>query len=314
MRSPRKTSVRQRRTKTHIRQIHSTDLEDLLSLAREASRRPHLDMEWLRYHTEADLTCLPALCLIAVKEQRIVGFCFGCMRDRKGIAKLFGVETAHRRAGIASALFEEMESRFRERGATKVTVGGVAPNYFCPGVSIHSTAALSFLLQQGYKTDRQTRVDMTVDLQAADLGTAEVEARLAKDGILLRRAGKDEVEGVAAFVERQFSAIWRAEVESSDRFHPLPLFVALKDSQCIAFAAYDVTGRGRFGPTGTHFHYRRRGIGSALLKKCLESMQTRGDDRAEIGWAGPIDYYAGTVGAHIQEAYWMFHKMLNQDF
>lgn len=147
---------------------------------------------------------------------------------------------------------------------------------------------------------------MTVDLQAADLGTAEVEARLVKDNILLRQAGRDKVEGVAAFVERQFSTIWRAEVETSHRFHPSPSFVALKDSQCIAFAAYDVTGSGRFGPTGTHSHYRRRGIGSALLKKCLESMQARGEDfdtlcdrtlidtqsvkTAGIGWAGPIDY------------------------
>ncbi|MFP3895840.1 MAG: hypothetical protein ACLFV5_03220 [Anaerolineales bacterium] len=41
-------------------------------------------------------------------------------------------------------------------------------------------------------------------------------------------------------------------------------------------------------------------------------MRTRGDNRAEIGWAGPIDYYARTVGAHIHRSYWLFDKVLEQ--
>lgn len=216
----------------------------------------------------------------------------------------------YRRTGIASALFEEIEGRSREQGVSKITVGGVAPNYFCPGVPLCHTAAISFLLQRGYETDRRTRVDLIVDLQAADLDTASVEAGLAEDGILLRRAGEDKIEEVATFVERHFSAIWCAEVEDSSRFHPPPLFVALKEDRYVAFAAYDVTGISRFGPTGTHPRYRHQGIGSALLKRCLQSMRVRGDDTAEIGWAGPIDYYARLVSARIHKAYWTFHKML----
>jgi len=311
-----------------VRHMCPEDLRSLLPLAQKVSCRPYVDVEWLRYHTVDDSTCPPELCLVAQGDQKVLGFCFGCLRGGDGVIKLFGVAATHRRAGIASTLFGEMESRFRKYGISKVTVGGVAPNYFCPGVPVHSTAALSFLLRQGYETDRKTRVDMTVDLQSPELDTADVEAKLAKDGITLQRAAEDEIETVAAFARQHFSREWGVEVEASGRFHPPPLFVALKHGRCIAFAAYDVTGTSRFGPTGTHPRYRRRGIGSALLKKCLQSMRTWGDDfdkpcdhtvidtqsikTAEIGWVGPIGYYARAVGARVHRAYWIFHKKLNQ--
>ncbi|MFP3895841.1 MAG: GNAT family N-acetyltransferase [Anaerolineales bacterium] len=208
--------------KCNLRQVRSKDCQSILPLAQQASGRLCLDVEWLRYHTQDDPTCLPETCLVAAREQQIVGFCFGCLRGGHGVIKLFGVAAAHRRAGIASAIFEEMEARFYERGASKVVVGGVAPNYFCTGVPVRDTAAVSFLLQRGYETDRKSRVDMTVDLRAADLDTADVEAELAGDGILLRRATDDEIEEVAAFVERHFSTIWRAEVEASSRFRLPP--------------------------------------------------------------------------------------------
>ena len=296
----------------HMRQMRSTDLEDVLPLVQETKCSPQFDVDWLRYQTVGDLTCPSDLCLLAESETGIVGFCFGCLRGGRGVIKLFGVAAPRRRAGIASALFEEMESRFRQRGASRATVGGVAPNYFSPGVPVSGTAAISFLLQRGYETDRKTRVDMLVDLQEADLDTVEVIAWLAKKGIVLRRAAEDEIEAVAAFAQRHFSHEWSVEVKGSSRFCPPPLFVALKDRNPIGFAAYDVTGVSRFGPTGTHRRYRNQGIGSALLKKCLQSMRARGDSTAEIGWVRPIDYYARAVGARVHRAYWMFHKKLNQ--
>mgnify|MGYP005866281417 FL=1 len=78
----------------------------------------------------------------------------------------------------------------------------------------------------------------------------------------------------------------------------------------VAFAAYDVTGPARFGPTGTDPAYRQRGIGGALLKECLRSLRDRGEVVAEIGWAGPIGFYARAVDARIHRVYWGFAKSL----
>ena len=187
---------------------------------------------------------------------------------------------------------------------------GVAPNYLVPGVDLHHTDAVAFLMQRGYETERVARVDMDVDLRRADLETLEDEVRLGREGIVLRRARPEEITAAAEFALTHFSAPWQQEVADTARFEVPPLFIALANSQIIAFAAYDVTGLSRFGPTGTHSDYRRRGIGGALLRMCLRSIRERGESRAEIAWAGPLGFYARAVGATIGRAYWTFRKGL----
>ncbi|MCD6520462.1 MAG: GNAT family N-acetyltransferase [Anaerolineae bacterium] len=272
---------------------------------------PHFDIAWLRRRTLEDPTCPPDLLLLAEVDERLVGFCFGCIREGKGVIKLFGVGGPYRRQGIGTALFQEIEARFRARGIQEIIVGAHGPNYFDPGVDVFYTETISFLMERGYETDRVSRVDMEVDLLHADLETAESEARLASEGITIRRADPDEVPQVATFALETFSEGWRYEVSEAVHFSPIPLHIALNGDQVIAFAAYDVTGPSRFGPTGTHPDYRHRGIGSVLLKRCLRDIRERGESKAEILWVGPISFYARVVDAHIHKVYWVFHKTLS---
>ncbi|MBP5231616.1 MAG: GNAT family N-acetyltransferase, partial [Clostridia bacterium] len=46
---------------------------------------------------------------------------------------------------------------------------------------------------------------------------------------------------------------------------------------------------------------RGRGIGGALLLRCLEAMRDEGYGYAIIGGAGPVDYYRKVCGAEIIE-------------
>jgi len=285
-------------------------LPHVLALIAEEDLCLQPELEWLRYRTFGDPTCLPELLLVAEDGGEPVGFCIACIRGERGVVKAFAVRATHRRRGIATRLFEEIEAQLRARGIEQVVVEGVAPNYLVPGVDLHHTDAVVFLMQRGYETDRVTRVDMDVDLHRADLETAEDEARLAREGIILRRSRPEEITPAAEFALTHFSAPWQQEVMDAACFVPPPLFIALADSQIIAFAVYDVTGLSRFGPTGTHPDYRRKGIGGALLKMCLRSIRDRGERRAEIGWAGPLGFYARAVGATIGRAYWTFHKEL----
>jgi GNAT superfamily N-acetyltransferase len=52
-----------------------------------------------------------------------------------------------------------------------------------------------------------------------------------------------------------------------------------------------------FGPTGVHPAYRGRGIGAAVLVATLRAMADEGYMYAVIGWVGPAEFYARTVGA-----------------
>ena len=293
-----------------IVEMKPVHLSSVLTLVQAMDRQLHLDREWLRFRTLDDPTCPPDLLLVAKVEGELAGFCFACLRDGRGVIKLFGVQAQRRRQGVATALLDTVESRLRARDVEQVVVGGVAPNYFLPGVNLRNTEAIAYLVARGYQSDRVARVDMGVRLTPLDLDTGDSERRLAGEGIVLRRALSAEIQEVAQFALTHFSSEWRGEVADAARFAPPPLFIALDDGHVVAFAVYDVTGASRFGPTGTHPTYRRRGIGTVLLKMCLRSIRDRGERRAEIVWTGPIGYYARAVNARIQRAYWVFRKSL----
>ena len=300
-------------------------LGEVAALARGCDLGVRLDEAWLRRLTLDDPTCLPELLLVAESGGALVGFCFGALREGRGVVKVFGVDPRRRRQGIATALLSALEERLCSLGAADVRVGAVAPNYMLPGVELTHTDAIAFLSRRGYQTDRNAHVDMAVSLHRVDLDTRQATRRLGDEGIVIKRADGDEIAVTAAMARETFSATWEAEVSEAARFDPPPLFIAIDarsggrsggrdggrdGGRVVSFAAYDVTGPGRFGPTGTDPAYRQRGIGGVLLKECLRSLRDRGEVMAEIGWAGPIGFYARAVDARIHRAYWGFTKAL----
>lgn len=289
-------------------------LGDVLALARRLDLGVRLDEAWLRRLTLDDPTCPPELLLVAEADGSLVGFCFAALREARGVVKVFGVAERRRREGIGTALFDALEERLSALNATEVRVEAVAPNYLLPGVELTHTDAIAFLSCRGYQTDRNSRIDMAVYLHRVDLDTRDVARRLGAEGIVIKRADREEISATATMARETFSANWETEVSEAARFDPPPLFIARdgdrEGGRIVSFAAYDVTGPARFGPTGTDPAYRRRGIGGVLLKECLRSLRDRGEVVAEIGWAGPIGFYARAVDARIHRAYWGFSKAL----
>jgi len=92
----------------------------------------------------------------------------------------------------------------------------------------------------------------------------------------------------------------QAWVDESQRcfvHSPPTCFVAIADGQIVGFAAYEVTRRNFFGPTGVSDAHRGRGIGRALLLASLNAMRELDYKYAIIGWVGPADFYHRCVGA-----------------
>jgi len=285
-------------------------LPQLHALIRQTAYDRVLSVDELAHGLYDDISITPELLVGVVEGGVLAGFCLGCLREGRGVVILFGVHPEFRRRGIATALLDELEARFAERGINQILAEGVGPGYFWPGVELTRGPAISFLIKKGYETDRVARVDMSVDLGRVNLDTVAPIARLAADGILIRRAAGDDIPAIAAFALQSFSRGWQLEVEEAARFAELPLYIALHGGQVISFAAYDVTGYGRFGPTGTRPDYRKRGIGGVLLKLCMAQMLERGDETAEIAWAGPVSFYMKEVKAQITRVYWGFRKTL----
>ncbi len=272
---------------------------------------PTMTVDWLRRRTLDDPTCAPEHLLLAEEAGTLVGACFGCAREAMGVVKLLLVHPDFRRRGIGMALMDALEERFRAQGLTRAVAGGVPPNYFWPGIDLRHAELLALLWQRGYQTNRVALVNLTVDLTRTPLDVSAECARLAGEGFELRRATAAEGAPIAEMA-RELVPVWDIEVREAAQNHPPTLFVAWQAGQVAAFAACDVSGYGRFGPTGTRPDLRRRGLGGALMRLCFADMAARGQTSGEITWAGPVDYYIRAVDARVVRAMWVFAKELTE--
>lgn len=126
-----------------------------------------------------------------------------------------------------------------------------------------------------------------------------IYARAREAGVDVRRADPWDKERYDRFVRETFGELWAVEAGLAYRNSPITAYVAEEDGRVVGFAAYECTRRGFFGPTGVEEGSRGRGIGTALLFRCLESMIEMGYAYAIIGGVGPAAYYEKTCGASV---------------
>jgi len=153
--------------------------------------------------------------------------------------------------------------------------------------------------------------DMLVKLyQLPDIGGRL--AALREQRIEIRRALPAEGPVLSDWVGRHFSAAWANGCAAALVQRPITCFLAVEHGPgptapagtydlpaetLVGFACYDVASRGMFGPTGVDPACRGRGVGAALLVATLRAMADEGYMYAVIGWVGPVEFYARTVGA-----------------
>lgn len=121
--------------------------------------------------------------------------------------------------------------------------------------------------------------------------------RLEDAGIVVRRAIAPEKHIVTDWVRRTFNPHWESECAVAFARSPVSCFIAVEGQKVLGFGCYEATCKNFFGPTGVHPDTRGKGIGKALLLACMHAMREEGYGYAIIGGAGPVDFYAKTVGA-----------------
>ena len=265
---------------------------------------------WVRTKTLEDETHDPALMVAGEVDGEAVGFVIGNVADGAGWIRAFVVHPRFRHQGVGTALFDVVEGAFRERGVTEVNAGWALPRYLLPGIDVAYTSAIVFLDDRGYQTSRETRVNMDVVLLGRDFDTTEQEKRLLGQGIAVRRAESGDSAEIAALCHAEGHDGWAAETGLAIERKPAPVFVATVSSSIRAFATHSLCGPIHFGPMLTATELRGLGIGTVLLKRCLQDWQRDGVERCEITWAGPVSFYARTVGATMGRAFWAFNKSL----
>ena len=145
---------------------------------------------------------------------------------------------------------------------------------------------------------------------------APVLTKQALNGVQIRRAHPDEKHIIAQWVGAHINPHWSIGCEVALEQRPPTCYIAFeKDSSFVptndpydlpaeillGFVVYDVVAKGVLGPIGVREDRRDAQIGTALLLTGLHAMAVDRYAYAVIGWAGPVEWYARTVGATLIE-------------
>ncbi|AVT36456.1 GNAT family N-acetyltransferase [Plantactinospora sp. BB1] len=260
----------------------------------------------------------------AWQQGRLAGVALGSMADRgpdptAGHLDLVAVRPDRRRQGIGRALVTRLEQALDGLGATRVRVAGNPPHYVWPGIDVRYTPAICTVLALGYAPEG-TAWNMTADLSTesspALRSTEAAERRLAEQGVTVRRAEPADLELLTGFARSTFGGSWDVELLHSVGRQGAGCHLAVRTPagggapELLGFAAYGSSRPSWFGPMGTAPAAQGLGIGGVLLRRCLRDQRAAGHLRAEIGWVGPVPFYAGSAGARIERVFFLYAKQL----
>ncbi len=296
-----------------IRLYNENDFEQILTLFNENSDYDKMTVALMREKID-DPQFDPESFFVTETDGRIVGFMFGVQREirgeKYGYIKLMVVHKDYRRQGIARGMFEKLEAYYIKCGVEIFRIYDTTANYWMPGIDPRYTAALCFAWRFGFERFVDT-CNLNVDLQNQDWSMAAKEAKLLKEGIIIKRADDTDKASLMRFIEKEF-ALWHDEVSMSFKSNPIAMHVAIVDGEVQAFSGHNGNnmGTGWFGPMGTDPALRGKGIGEILLKRCLQDMKDWGLANSIIPWVGPIGFYSHFSNAVISRVFWRFEKRL----
>ncbi|GAA3338893.1 hypothetical protein GCM10020358_20630 [Amorphoplanes nipponensis] len=255
---------------------------------------------------------------VPVTGGRVIGVVLGSVshRDRSiGHIDLLAVDPRERRRGVARALVSRIEGALAGLGAGDVVIAGNAPYYAWPGIDVRYTPAICAAMAFGFEQD-QPAWNMTVDVTRPATGAtpealAGDETRLAGTGLTIRRAVAADVPALVRFSLANFGEGWGGEITHSVGRDRAGCHLALAaDGTIVGFAAYGSSRPSWFGPMGTAPAARGSGVGALLLRRCLVDQRAAGHDRVQIGWVGPLPFYAKAVGARVERVFLLYRKQL----
>lgn len=141
-------------------------------------------------------------------------------------------------------------------------------------------------------------MDMLVhllDLPAEEPGLTA----LAQAGIRIRRAMAPDKLRVVDWVKEHSGPSAAGECDVCFAHTPVSCYLATRSAEILGYACYDATAPDFFGPTRVLDSEQGKGIGKALLLRCLHALRAEGYAYAIIGGVGPVAFYEKCVGARV---------------
>lgn len=233
----------------------------------------------------------PDLFLLALNQEKVVGFCYGVRRkipylergleENRGWIVIMGVLPEYQNQGIGTILCDEVEKRLKDMGTKEITLCAYSPNYFFPGIDKRYQQAISFFENRNY-VYRAESVSMQRSLWDYHMADQYKEklASLEKDGIHIIRYNDEYVLPLLNYLLENFGAGWKRNAliamqkkEAEDTI----LLVVDEQKNILGFCMRKIDGNdARFGPFGVSEHLRSKGIGGVLFEYMMQEMKQKG--------------------------------------
>lgn len=262
----------------------------------------------------------------ATPEGRVIGFAAAELDPR--IGKGWGggyVDPDFRRQGVGSRLLATVEERFRARAEAELPPGmPLVVMRFC---SDTNTAAHTLLDRAGFKVVRLSwfmRIELAGPLDAPPLpgGIAFRPCDWDRDARAVFDAQEEFFRDNWGYHAPPFD-IWQAIIREEVPFDPILWLVAVDASDqivglCLPRAkSNDHPGVGWIDTVGVRADYRKRGLGSALLRHGFRVLSERGFTSAELevdseNRSGAVALYE-RAGMYVRKCYLIHRKTLRGD-
>ncbi len=233
----------------------------------------------------------PDLFLLAMNDEKVVGFCYGVRRkipylergleENRGWIVIMGVLPEYQNQGIGTMLCDEVEKRLKDMGTKEITLCAYSPNYFFPGIDKRYQKAISFFENRNYvyRTESVSMQRSLWDYHMADQYKEKL-ASLEKDGIHIIRYNDEYMLPLLNYLLENFGAGWKRNAliamqkkEAEDTI----LLVVDEQKNILGFCMRKIDGNdARFGPFGVSEHLRSKGIGGVLFEYMMQEMKQKG--------------------------------------
>lgn len=301
-----------------IRELSESDLPTIRGLTNRCLSRDAITDASIRRITFGDPNFSTSLTAVATEGGTIVGFMLGARRTKSpeevvdaqkelGWIKLFCVSQQQRRKGIASLMLRKLEEKFKDNGVKSIRLCDYPAWTLFSGVDLMYEDAIAFLLAEGFRKTGE-KVDYEIDL--LDFHVPGTVSAVGLDGVTVRKARIDERERLSRWAAEVFSPFWGYEVSEAFKFPQPKLWIAEEGAKVIGFSEYSALEPHWFGPIGVDADFRKKGLGSVLLFKCLASMREEGQRLAVIPWTGHLFFYTQVPGVKRVRHYWIMQKEL----
>jgi GNAT superfamily N-acetyltransferase len=236
---------------------------------------------------------LASVTLGALDEERLVGVVVAA----GPFLRLLAVDPASRGRGAGRAL---LDAATKATGGSKTRTAAQPGNYLTPGIDARDDDTISWFERRGFTRlceHENLRVPLCENRLVCDERAEELAGQVSRAGYVLCRAEEKDRDELLTRVGQHYSAAWAFEVARALEIRAV--HVARQGEDLVAFAAHDGNNRGMgaFGPAGTLETHRGKGLGLALLVRCLLDAKAAGHTEGVIAWVGPREFYVRAVGA-----------------